>query len=376
MILGMQTLEKTQEKGNLMNVKDKLTIITGGTRGIGKAIAQAFAKAGADVIITGRSPESNAAEEIKAAIENPDAKVTYKSCDISQKDSVANFIKEVIDEKGKIDVLINNAGITKDTLFMRMKEDEWNSVIDTNLNSLYHICQPVIKVMSKQRSGSIINMTSVVGMHGNPAQVNYASSKAGMIGFTKALAKEYGRRGIRVNAIAPGFITTEMTGELPEEVTSKYKENIPLGDFGNTQDIADTALFLAGSAGYITGQVIQVDGGLFMQYSKFPSEELENTLKQEITQKFKFKKENVITMERDEVLNRIKKVVAGQLSIGEDEVKEASSFTTDLGADSLDTVELVMALEDEFGVEIPDEEAEKITTVAAAIDYVTSKSAA
>jgi 3-oxoacyl-[acyl-carrier protein] reductase len=262
--LLMQTLEKTQEKGNLMDVKDKVTIITGGTRGIGKAIAQAFAEAGADVIITGRSPESNAAQEIKTATGNCDAKVSYKACDISQKDSVANFIKEVIDEKGRVDVLINNAGITKDTLFMRMKEEEWTSVIDTNLNSLYHICQPVIKIMSKQRSGAIINMTSVVGMHGNPAQVNYASSKAGMIGFTKALAKEYGRRGIRVNAIAPGFISTEMTGELPEEVTSKYKENIPLGDFGQTKDIADTALFLAGSAGYITGQVIQVDGGLFM----------------------------------------------------------------------------------------------------------------
>lgn len=264
MISIMQTLEKAQEKGNPMDVKDKVTIITGGTRGIGKAIAEAFARAGADVIITGRSAESNAAEEIKNSSENSDAKVSYKSCDISNKETVATLIKDVIEEKGRIDVLINNAGITKDNLFMRMKEDEWTSVIDTNLNSLYHICQPVIKIMSKQRSGSIINMTSVVGMHGNPAQVNYASSKAGMIGFTKALAKEYGRRGIRVNAIAPGFIQTEMTGELPEEVTSKYKENIPLGDFGQTQDIADTALFLAGSAGYITGQVIQVDGGLFM----------------------------------------------------------------------------------------------------------------
>jgi len=260
----MQTLDRTQEKGNFMNVKDKVTIITGGTRGIGKAIAEAFAQAGADVIITGRSENSDAAQEIKTSSGNSDAKVSYKACDISNKESIANLIDEIISEKGKIDVLINNAGITKDTLFMRMKEEEWNSVIDTNLNSLYYICQPVIKIMSKQRGGSIINMTSVVGLHGNPAQVNYASSKAGMIGFTKALAKEYGRRGIRVNAIAPGFISTEMTAELPQEVQDKYKENIPLGDFGQTKDIADTALFLAGSAGYITGQVIQVDGGLFM----------------------------------------------------------------------------------------------------------------
>jgi 3-oxoacyl-[acyl-carrier protein] reductase len=260
----MKTLEKSQEKGNLMQVKDKIVIITGGTRGIGKSIAEAFALAGADLIITGRSASSNVPEEIKTANENPDLKISYMSCDLSQKTDIQNLIDSVLAQKGRIDVLINNAGITKDTLFMRMKEEEWNAVIDTNLNSLFYICQPVIKAMSKQRSGSIINMTSVVGLHGNPAQVNYASSKAGMIGFTKALAKEYGRRGIRVNAIAPGFISTEMTAELPEEVQNKYKENIPLGDFGNTKDIADTALFLAGSANYITGQVIQVDGGLFM----------------------------------------------------------------------------------------------------------------
>ena len=260
----MQTLEKSQEKGMSMDLTNKVAIVTGGTRGIGKVIAKRFAEAGADVIITGRGATSTAADDIKADCQNPDAKLTYKSCDLSNKETITAFIKEVLTEKEKIDVLVNNAGITKDTLFMRMKEEEWTSVIDTNLNSLYHICQPVIKAMSKQRSGSIINMTSVVGLHGNPAQVNYASSKAGMIGFTKALAKEYGRRGIRVNAIAPGFISTEMTAELPEEVQAKYKENIPLGDFGQSEDIAQTALFLAASGDYITGQVIQVDGGLFM----------------------------------------------------------------------------------------------------------------
>ncbi len=260
----MQTLEQTQMKGPSMDLRNKVAIVTGGTRGIGRTIAQTFAEAGADVIITGRSAESKAPDEIKAELSNPDAKLSYKACDLSNKEAITNFIKEVLSEKEKIDVLVNNAGITKDALFMRMKEDEWHSVIDTNLNSLYYICQPVIKAMSKQRGGSIINMTSVVGRHGNPAQVNYASAKAGMVGFTKALAKEYGRRGIRVNAIAPGFIQTEMTAELPEEVQNKYKENIPLGDFGSTQDIADTALFLASSARYITGQVIQVDGGIFM----------------------------------------------------------------------------------------------------------------
>ena len=146
-----------------------------------------------------------------------------------------------------------------------MKEEEWTSVINTNLNSLFYICQPAVKAMSKQRSGSIINMSSVVGLHGNPAQTNYAATKAGMIGFSKALAKEYGRRGIRVNCIAPGFIATEMTDQLGEETQNKYKENIPLGDFGSVDSIAKAALFLASEdSDYITGQVIQVDGGLFM----------------------------------------------------------------------------------------------------------------
>jgi len=137
-------------------------------------------------------------------------------------------------------------------------------VIDTNLNAVFHLTQPVVKIMSKQKGGCIINMSSVVGLVGNPAQVNYASTKAALIGFTKSLAKEYGRRGIRVNAIAPGFISTEMTADLPEETQNKYKENIPLGDMGKVKDIAETALFLSASASYITGQVIQVDGGLFM----------------------------------------------------------------------------------------------------------------
>lgn len=238
-----------------MNIKDKVTIITGGTRGIGKAIAQLFAENGAKVIITGRSAESPVAAELG---------VKYIGCDVSDKAACENLIKTVLEEFGRIDVLINNAGITQDNLFVRMKDDEWSSVIDTNLNSLFYLCQPTIKAMSKQRSGAIVNMGSVVGLHGNPAQVNYSTTKAGLVGFTKSLAKEYGRRGIRVNAIAPGFIRTEMTDELPEETQNKYKENIPLGDFGSTKDIAELALFLSGGANYITGQVIQVDGGLFM----------------------------------------------------------------------------------------------------------------
>lgn len=244
-------------------LKDKVAIITGGTRGIGRGIAELFAKQGARVIITGRSPENSAAAEINGVL-SPDHAVKYIGCDMADRAAITSLIESVLKDYGRIDILINNAGITEDTLFIRMSDEQWNSVIDTNLNALFHITQPVVKAMSKQKSGAIVNMSSVVGLHGNPAQVNYATTKAGLIGFTKSLAKEYGRRGIRVNAIAPGFISTEMTDKLSQEIQNKYKENIPLGDFGSINDVAELTLFLAGSANYITGQVIQVDGGLFM----------------------------------------------------------------------------------------------------------------
>ena len=263
----------TEEKvatTNMKKLKDKVAIVTGGTRGIGRAIAELYAKEGAQVIITGRSEANSAADELNSKLKeaNPNdtelGNVVYRGCDISSKDAATELIKYVVDEYQQIDILVNNAGITKDNLFMRMKEDEWVDVINTDLNSLYYLCQPTVKAMSKKRSGSIINIGSVVGLHGNPAQTNYASAKAGMVGFTKALAKEYGRRNITVNCIAPGFITTDMTAEVAEETLNKFKEMVPLGDFGKTEDVAQCALFLATAANYITGQVIQVDGGLFM----------------------------------------------------------------------------------------------------------------
>ncbi len=256
-------LAETETINMNKQLKDQVAIITGGTRGIGRGVAELFAKQGAKVIITGRSAQNSAADEINSAI-SPDNAVKYIGCDMADRAAITALIESVLKDYGRIDILINNAGITEDTLFIRMSDEQWNSVIDTNLNALFHITQPVVKAMSKQKSGAIVNMSSVVGLHGNPAQVNYATTKAGLIGFTKSLAKEYGRRGIRVNAIAPGFIRTEMTEKLPQETQNKYKENIPLGDFGSINDVAELTLFLAGSANYITGQVIQVDGGLFM----------------------------------------------------------------------------------------------------------------
>ena len=269
-----QTLEKEAQESTMKRLKNKVAVITGGTRGIGKGIARVFAKEGAKVIITGRGESHPAADELNAelgadGVDQPGAdpaqgEVKYYQCDVSNAEAVKAFVAKVLEDFESIDVLINNAGITADNLYARMKPEEWENVVNTNLNSLFYICQPTVRAMSKKRDGVIINMTSVVGVHGNPGQVNYSASKAGMIGFTKSLAKEYGRRNIRVNAIAPGFIKTEMTEELPEEQRKQYAEHVPLGDFGQVEDIAQLALFLATDAKYITGQVIQVDGGLFM----------------------------------------------------------------------------------------------------------------
>lgn len=261
--MSQTTIEKETINMNKA-LKDKVAIITGGTRGIGKGIAELFASQGAKVIITGRAATNGAADELNSKLGAEDGSVKYIGCNMADKEAIKNLVETVHKEFGRIDILINNAGITQDTLFIRMTDEQWNSVIDTNLNAVFYLTQPIVKIMSKQKSGCIINMSSVVGLHGNPAQVNYASTKAALVGFSKSIAKEYGRRGIRVNVIAPGFIATEMTGELPEETQNKYKENIPLGDFGQVKDIAETALFLSSSASYITGQVIQVDGGLFM----------------------------------------------------------------------------------------------------------------
>ena len=239
----------------------KVALVTGGSRGIGRACALELGKAGYDVVINYAGNAEAAAktvEDIKALGVNAKA---YKF-DVSNKEEVDNAIAEIIEKYGRIDVLVNNAGITRDDLFIRMNEDKWTAVINTNLNSAYYVSKPVVKLMMKQRSGSIVSTTSVVGLYGNPGQANYSAAKAGLVGFTKSLAKELGVRGIRVNAVAPGFIATDMTKDLGN--TDEYMKMIPLKRMGQAEDIAKAVKFLAVDADYVTGQVLQVDGGLII----------------------------------------------------------------------------------------------------------------
>lgn len=238
--------------------ENKVALVTGASRGIGKACAIELAKAGYDVAISYAGNDeaaNNTIEELKSL--NVNAKA-YKF-NVADKDACAKAVEEVLADFSKIDVLVNNAGITRDGLFMRMSAENWDAVINTNLSSAFYMTSPIIRTMIKQRSGCIINMSSIVGQYGNAGQANYSAAKAGLIGFTKSLAKELGSRNIRVNAIAPGFIQTDMTKDLD---TKKMVEHIPLKRLGQPEDIAKTVKFLAEDATYITGQVIGVDGGL------------------------------------------------------------------------------------------------------------------
>ncbi len=241
-------------------MSEKLALVTGASRGIGKACAIELAKAGYDIAVNyaGNVEAANkTVEELKALGVNAEA---FKF-DVSNQEAAAKGVEEVLAKFGRIDVLVNNAGITRDGLFMRMSAENWDAVINTNLSSAFYVSQPVVKVMMKQRSGAIVNMSSVVGVSGNAGQANYSAAKAGLIGLTKTLAKELGSRGIRVNAIAPGFINTDMTKDLD---TSKFTDFIPLKRLGEPEDIAKAVKFLAVDAQYVTGQVLEVDGGLII----------------------------------------------------------------------------------------------------------------
>jgi 3-oxoacyl-[acyl-carrier protein] reductase len=236
----------------------KVALVTGGSRGIGKAIASALAREGVAVAITGRDEGRllRTAEELK---------VQPIVMDVADREAVESAVKAFVQEKGRIDILVNNAGITRDNLLMRMKPEEWDSVIATNLNGLYYCSQAVLRPMIRRRGGRIINMSSVVGLSGNPGQANYAASKAGIVGFTKALAREVASRQITVNAIAPGYIETDMTSGISDDSRKALFEAIPMQRIGKPEDVAAAALYLASEgAGYVTGQVLSVNGGLFM----------------------------------------------------------------------------------------------------------------
>lgn len=243
-------------------LEGKTAVITGAARGIGKAIAMTFAREGANVAFS--DMVRNAAfEETERELLALGTKCKGYESDASKYESTEGFIDAVMNDFGRIDILVNNAGITRDNLLMRMSEEQWDLVLNVNLKSAFNLTKVVQKIMLKQRSGSIINMSSVVGVSGNAGQSNYSASKAGMIGFTKSIAQELGARNIRTNAIAPGFIITDMTGQLPEEVRKQWEQQIPLRRGGTPEDVANVALFLASDlSAYVNGQVINVCGGM------------------------------------------------------------------------------------------------------------------
>lgn len=246
-----------------MRLEGKNALITGAAQGIGKSIALGMAREGANVGIADINIESS--ESTAAEISSLGVKGIALKLDVSKQDSVTDAFGKFTKEAGSLDILVNNAGITKDNLLLRMKEEDWDAVLNINLKGSFLCSKEAVKIMARQRSGKIISISSVVACMGNPGQANYSSSKAGLIGLTKTIAREYAGRGIRANAVAPGFIQTAMTEALSEEVKNQMKSNIPLGQFGTPEDVTDTVIFLASKeSDYITGQVIHVNGGMYM----------------------------------------------------------------------------------------------------------------
>jgi len=244
-----------------MKFKDQIVLVTGSTRGIGKEIAFSFANEGATVIILGRNGEL--ADQVRDEIMAKNQSAESFACDVTNFQNVGEIVTKILDKYKSIDILINNAGITKDNLLLRMSESDWDDVIQINLKGVFICTKVVCKVMLKARKGKIVNISSIIGIKGNAGQANYATSKAGIIGFTKSVAKEFASRGITANAVAPGYIQTEMTAQLSDKARETILSEIPSGKLGTSQDVANVCLFLASEeANYITGQAIVVDGGM------------------------------------------------------------------------------------------------------------------
>ena len=247
-----------------MLLKDEVAVVTGSSRGIGAATAIKLAEEGADLVINYNS-DRESAEETAAEVRELGRKALIVQGNVANSDDAKNLIKSTIDEYGKIDILVNNAGITKDGLILRMKEKDFSNVIDVNLKGTFNCTKNAIRYMMKQRHGKIVNLSSVVGLMGNAGQANYAASKAGVVGFSKSVAKEVSKRGINVNVVAPGYIDTEMTEELPSKVKEDMLDNIPLNRFGEVEDVANVILFLVSPlSSYVNGQTINIDGGMLM----------------------------------------------------------------------------------------------------------------
>lgn len=244
-----------------MGLKGKTALVTGGARGIGKAIVLKLARQGANIAILDMALAPDTVQEVEAL----GVKAISIEANVTKPESIEKAVEQVIATFGSLDIVVNNAGITKDNLFLRMKPEEWDLVISVNLTGAFNVCKAVNKQMFKQRAGKIVNIASVVGQMGNAGQANYAASKAGLIGLTKTLAREFAARNVQVNAVAPGFINTEMTVALPDDVKQHFINNIPAGCFGSAENVADAVAFLCSAdADYVTGQVINVDGGMVM----------------------------------------------------------------------------------------------------------------
>jgi len=247
------------------NNGNRVVVITGGSKGIGRSVALKFAGEGPQIVIVHYDPDEEACQETLSLLKEKGVEAVSRRLNVASWDAVAAFFKEIIDDYGKVDVLVNNAGITRDTLLMRMSEEEWDTVIQVNLKSVFNCTQAVVRAMMKERYGRIVNISSVVGQIGNAGQANYSASKAGIMGFTKTVAREVAPRGITVNAVAPGFIDTEMTAVLPEKVREGFIQQIPLGRMGKPEDVAQAVYWLCSeAAGYVTGQIVHVNGGMYM----------------------------------------------------------------------------------------------------------------
>ncbi|AGC46509.1 3-oxoacyl-ACP reductase [Myxococcus stipitatus DSM 14675] len=248
-----------------MSFKDKVVLVTGGSRGIGRACAVAFAKAGASTVVISYAGNEAAAQESVALIQAEGAKAEALRFDVADTAACASAVEGILKAHGRLDVLVNNAGVAVDGLVMRVKDEDWDKQLDTNLKGAFALIRAVSRPMMKQRSGAIVNVTSVVGDMGNGGQVAYSASKAGLVGLTKSVARELSSRGIRVNAVSPGFIGTDMTSHLNDDLRQKMLEGIPLGRLGNPEEVAQAVLFLSGDASsYITGEVLKVNGGMYM----------------------------------------------------------------------------------------------------------------